>query len=214
MFNPDRIPTFVPLTLALLSLGLFPLGISVMEETQAWPPALGVALPAMGVGAIALALGCRMLKTRPSGKRYGFGVAAGYAGGFAIIFWSVMVPMLLLIAYPARQLDSVDPVLDQSRKQMVILVRHIKTFHKDHDRLPVKLEELVEKGYIQPHLMYDPRQQRRDAPSYRLMVRELPSPEDWGHIPILEGRIPDAEGHRLCAFADETTGSLPPFSSP
>lgn len=211
----DRPPLspLLSLLLALASLALFPAGILVMERTRAWVPALKVALPAMALAAAGLAAGVAVLRTRPAGKTYGLAMTGGITGAFSILFWGSMVPMLLIIAYPARQADPGNPPLEQSRKQMVILVRHIKTFERDHDRLPVRLEELVSKGYTPSHLLYDPRQKRRDAPSYRLQVQELPPRADWGRIPILEGRIPDAEGFRLSAYADETTGLLPPPES-
>lgn len=213
MSSRPRLSPLLSLLLALASLALFPVGILEMERTRAWAPALKVALPAMALAAAGLAAGVAVLRTRPSGKTYGLAMTGGITGAFSILFWGSMVPMLLIIAYPARQADPVDPQLEQSRKQMVILVRHLKTFARDHDRLPVRLEELVQKGYTQPDLLYDPRQKRRDAPSYRLMVQSLPPQADWGTLPVLEGRIPDADGFRLSAYADETTGLIPPPNS-
>lgn len=201
------------LIITLISLGLFALGIVVMENTQAWRPALAVALPAILLAAIGMALAIWILKTKPSGKTYAFAMIGSLTGGFSILFWVVMVPMMLLIAYPARQIDPDNPLIAQSEKQMVILVRHIKTFEQEFGRLPVRLEEMIDAGYIQPHLLYDPRQRKRDAVSYRLMVQELPPVTQWSSVPILEGRIPDEDGKRLCAFANETTGILSPNSS-
>jgi hypothetical protein len=214
MKTRSPLPPVLPLVLALASLALFPLGIAVMEQTQAWIPALKVSLPAVAVAFAGLLLGVRILQTRPQGKTYGLAMIGSLTGGFSILFWMTMVPMLLIIAYPARQSDPTDPEIALSQKQMLVLVRHLKTFEQEFGRLPVRLEELVDKGYIQPHTLYDPRQRKRDAPSYRLMVRELPSSEDWEEIPILEGRIPDREGYRLSAFANETTGRIPPPPRP
>ncbi|GEM_PF-1256781 len=209
----NRSPAPLSLILALISLALFPLGIFVMEQTHAWAPALSVAIPALIFATSGLVVGCLLLQTKPSGKRYGYAMGGSLTGGFSIVFWVVMVPMLLLIAYPAKQTEAQDPELEQSKKQMVILVRHLKTFEKDFGRLPVRMEELVEKSYIPLRILYDPRQPRRDAPSYRLMVQTLPPEDQWSKIPLLEGRIPDADGYRLYAYADETTGTIPPPSS-
>ena len=209
----NRLPAPLSLILALISLAVFPLGIFVMEQTHAWAPALSVAIPALVFATAGLVVGCLLLNTKPSGKRYGYAMGGSLTGGFSIVFWMVMVPMLLLIAYPAKQTEAEDPDLEQSKKQMVILVRHLKTFNKEFGRLPVKMEELVEKGYIPVHILYDPRQQRRDAPSYRMMVQTLPPESEWGTVPLLEGRIPDANGHRLYAYANETTGTIPPPST-
>ena len=182
----------------------------IPDEILSLHPLLAAAIVLAATG---LALGIAVLRTRPSGKVYGLAMTGGIAGGFSILFWVSMVPMMLIIAYPARQSDPVDPEIEQSRKQMTILVRHLKTFEQEFGRLPVRLEELVDKGYMLPHTLYDPRQKKRDAPSYRLMVRELPPREEWSSTPILEGRIPDGEGYRLSAYADETTGRLPPGNS-
>jgi len=214
MSAPSRIPPVLPLLLALGSLAVFPLGIAVMERTQAWAPALKVALPAVALASVGLGLGVAVLNTKPSGKTYGLAMTGSLTGGLSILFWMAMVPMLLIIAYPARQSDPVDPDIELSRRQMLVLTRHLKTFDREFGRLPVRLEELVDKGYILPNALYDPRQQRRDAPSYRLMVTELPPEDQWDSVPILEGRIPDAEGFRLTAFANETTGVIPPPQQP
>jgi len=210
MTDSTRIPAPLSLILSLISLVLFPLGIFVMEQTHAWRPALMVAIPALAIAVAGLVVGCVVLQKKPSGKRYGYAMGGSLTGGFSIVFWIVMVPMLLLIAYPAKQNEHSDPLLEQSKKQMVILVRHLKTFEQEFGRLPVRMEELVDKGYIPVHLLYDPRQQRKDAPSYRLMVQKLPPEDQWASVPVLEGRIPDADGARLSAFANETTGTLPP----
>ena len=210
MPSPSRIPPVLPLLLALGSLAVFPLGIAVMERTQAWIPALKVSVPAVVLAAVGLGLGVAVLNSKPSGKTYGLAMTGSLTGGLSILFWVTMVPMLLIIAYPARQADPVDPDIEQSRKQMLVLVRHLKTFDREYERLPVRLEELVDKGYMFPHTLYDPPQKKRDAPSYRIMVTEMPPEDQWGELPILEGRIPDAEGYRLSAFANETTGVIPP----
>jgi hypothetical protein len=195
-------------------MALFPIGIQVMGKTRAWAPALSVALPALLLAGIGIAIGMRIFSKKPTGKTYGMAMTGSLTAGFSIVFWLVMVPMMLLIAYPARQLDSADPAIEQSRKQMTILVRHLKTFQHEYGRLPVRLEELIEAGYIPSHLLYDPRQQREDAPSYRLMVQELPPESEWATTPILEGRIPDKDGNRLSAFTNETTGLISPNPPP
>ena len=201
-----KIPSPLPLILGLVALLLFGPGLWIMESTQRWGATLGVTVPALLLGGLSVLFGIRILRSKPSGGRYGWAMTGSLCGGFAMVFWICMVPILLLVALPARDLDPVDPEIEQSRKQIRLWVRHVKTFHRENGRLPVKLEELVEKGVAPNILLYDPRQKRRDAPSYRLMVNEMPAEENWSSVPILEGRIPDKNGQRLLAFADESTG--------
>jgi hypothetical protein len=205
------IPAPAPLALGLFSLLLFAPGLWIMDNTRTWAPTLLVAVPALLLGTLSLVAGIRILRSRPSGGRYGWAMTGGLCGGFSLVFWICMVPMLLIVALPARDLDPADPELEQSRKQIRLWVRHVKSFHRETGRLPVRLEELVDKGVAPQILLYDPRQRRRDAPSYRLTVDELPPPEAWSDVPILEGRIPDRQGRRLLAYADESTGMTEPL---
>jgi len=200
----------LPLILALVSASLFFVGIPVMDRTRAWGPTLLIAIPALLLGAVAIALSVGILRSRPSGARYGLAMTGGIAGGLVVVFWAVMVPMLLIVALPAREMDSPHPRIEQSCDQMKILARQVKTFHREQGRLPVKLEELVDKGLIASHLLYDPRQKRRDAPSYRLAVREMPPKDQWSTVPLLEGRIPDKNGNRLIVYPNETCGTVTP----
>lgn len=206
-----RIPSPLPLILGLVSLLLFAPGLWIMESTRSWGPTFSVAVPALFLGILSVGAGVNILKSKPSGGRYGWAMTGSLSGGFSVVFWACMVPILLIVALPARDLDPVDPELETARKQIRLWVRHVKTFHRETGRLPVKLEELVEKGYAPGTLLYDPRQKRRDAPSYRLMVNQLPPPADWSQVPLLEGRIPDQRGRRLLAYADESTGLTPPL---
>ena len=204
------IPAPIPLILGILALMLFIPGLWILETNRNWAPSLLVAVPALILGTLSVVAGAGILKTKPSGGRYGWAMVGSMAGGFSIVFWLVMVPMLIFVALPARELDPVDEELAASQKQIRMWVRHTKTFVQLEGRFPVKLEELVDKGYAPALLLYDPRQQKRDAPSYRYMVRELPPEASWSQVPILEGRIPDSEGRRLLAYADETTGFTQP----
>ncbi len=201
----------LPFILGLLSLALFVPGIAVMERTRAWMPTMQVALPAVFLGFVSLIMGVLLLKKKPSGKEYGLAVTGSITGGLAIIFWVVMVPMMMVFALPARDADPEQPLVEQSGEQMKIWVRHIKTFYRDKARLPVKLEELVVEGYAPESLLYDARQTRKDSPSYRLMVREMPPESAWATTPILEGRIPNPrDGTRLIAYPDERLGVIQP----
>lgn len=204
------IPSPVPLALGLISLLLFAPGLWIMDSTRTWTPTLLVAAPALLLGTLSLATGIRILRSRPSEGRYGWAMTGSLCGGFSLVFWVCMVPMLLIVALPARDLDPADPELEQSRKQIRLWVRHVKSFHRENGRLPLRLEELVDKGIAPQILLYDPRQRRRDAPSYRLTVDELPPTEVWSEVPILEGRIPDPQGRRLLAYANETTALTEP----
>lgn len=204
------LPSILPLVLGVLALVLFIPGLKIMDATRAWMPTLYVAAPAMLLAAGSLAAAVWILRGKPSGRVYGLAMTGGITGGFALIFWVVMVPMLLIVALPAREADPVDPAVEQSRRQMKVLVRQVKSFQREHGRLPVKLAELVEKEMIPTHLLYDPRQARRDAPSYRLMVRDMPPKAEWAATPLLEGRIPDREGFRLLAYPDESLGTVRP----
>lgn len=201
----------LPLLLGLFSLVLFVPGIAVMEKTRAWIPTLQVAVPAIILASVSFVLGAMVLSKKPKGGTYGLAMTGSLTGIFSILFWGVMVPMMMIFAIPAREADPEQPLVEQSAEQMKIWVRHLKTFQQDHGRLPVKIEELIEKGYAPEYLLYDPRQLRRDAPSYRIMLREMPPESDWGRVPILEGRIPNPrDGTRLIAYPDESTGTLAP----
>lgn len=195
----------------MVSLLMFAPGLWIMDQTRSWGPSLLLTVPALLLGLASVMTSRRIITSSPSGGRYGWAMTGGLCGGFSMVFWVCMVPILLLVALPARDLDPENSDLEQSRKQIRLWVRHVKTFHRDNGRLPVRLEELVAEGLAPEMLLYDPRQKRRDAPSYRLMVNELPPPEDWSSVPILEGRIPDARGRRLLAFPDESTQLTPPL---
>lgn len=198
---------FLPLLFGLLSLALFVPGIAIMERSRAWLPTLQVAVPALILAVASLVIASAIFRKKPQGSIYGLAMTGGISGGFSVVFWLVMVPMMLIFAIPARDADPMEPMVEQSREQMRIWVRHIKTFYRDEGRFPVKLEELVDKGYAPEYLLYDPRQARKDAPSYRLMLREMPAESDWGRLPVLEGRIPHPrDGTRLLAYLDESTG--------
>jgi hypothetical protein len=202
----SKIPSPLPLILGLVALLLFAPALWIMEANRAWAPTLQVAIPALLLGAVSVWAGMAILKSKPSGGRYGWAMTGSLCGGFSLVFWICMVPMLLLVALPARDLDPEDPELEQARKQIRLWVRHVKSFHGEYGRLPVKLEELVDKGYAPDILLYDPRQKRRDAPSYRLTVDQFPPVENWSVVPLLEGRIPDRQGRRLLAYPDGSTG--------
>ena len=152
-------------------------------------------------------LGLRALKPLSGGKAYGQAMGASLVGGFAVVFWCVLVPFMILFALPARQQDATSPEISQSMEHMRVLIRQSKTFQRDFGRMPVKVEELVEKNYVPARMLFDPRDPLRDAPSYRLMLRELPPEADWDRIPILEGRWPDARGRRLLGYASERIGT-------
>ena len=207
----ERIPAPIPLICGLSALLLFIPGLWILETNRNWTPSLLVAVPALALGALSVFTGRKIFQSKPTGGRYGWAMVGSMAGGFSIVFWIVMVPMLIFVALPARDQDPIDEDLATSQKQIRMWVRHTKTFVQDEGRFPVKLEELVEKGYAPTLLLYDPRQKRRDAPSYRYMVQHLPPEENWGVVPILEGRIPDDQGRRLLAFADETTSFTEPI---
>jgi hypothetical protein len=201
----------LPLLFGLLSLALFVPGIAIMERSRAWLPTLQVAVPALILAVVSMVIAAAIFRKKPQGSVYGLAMTGSLTGGFSVVFWLVMVPMMLIFAIPARDADPVEPVVEQSREQMRIWVRHIKTFYRDEGRFPVKLEELVDKGYAQDYLLYDPRQALKDAPSYRLMLQEMPPESEWGRIPVLEGRIPHPrDGTRLLAYLDETVGQTAP----
>ncbi len=199
----------LPLVFGLLSILLFALSVWIMNTSGSWQRILMLGIPAVTGSITSLILGISILRKKPEGGTYGLAMAGSITGGTSLVFWVVMIPMLLVFTLPARQLEPEDPQLAQSCAQMRIWVRHIKTFHREHGRLPVRLDELVDKGYARDHLLYDPRQRRRDAPSYRLMVREMPPETEWATTPLLEGRIPNPrDGTRLIVYADETCGTI------
>ncbi len=198
-----------PLLLAGMALLLFAPGLFVLEKTRQIPPLLAIAALGVLFAIAALVSGLGRLRKKPSGKSYGFAVGGSIAGLFALLFWIVMVPLLILFALPARQADPEDPLIEESRRQMRVIVRQIKSFHREQGRLPVKIEELVEKKYLQNRLLYDPRDRVKAVPSYRILGQDLPPPEQAATTPLLEGRWPDALGKRLLAFSDETIGETP-----
>ena len=201
----------LPLILGLVSLALFVPGIAVMERTRAWWPTMQIALPAVLLGVVSLVWGAMILKKKPSGKVYGLAMTGSITAVLAIVFWVVMVPMMMVFALPARDADPEQPLVHQSGEQMKIWVRHIKTFYRDEGRLPVKLEELVVKGYAQESLLYDSRQTSKNVASFRLMVNEMPPESEWATTPILEGRLPNPrDGTRLLAYPDESLGAIQP----
>ncbi len=200
----------VPLLLAFASLAFFPLGIYVLETERAFGPLMMLATPALLLALLASVLGFRRWGQKPKGGAYGFAVSGSLVALFACVFWLVMVPMLSLFALPARELDVEDPILAESEQNMRILVRQIKSFHRESGRLPVKMEELVDTGYVAARILYDPRDPLKTVVSYRLMVQELPPEDQWDAIPFLEGRWPDAEGFRLVAYASERMDRIRP----
>ncbi|MEX2607541.1 MAG: DUF4190 domain-containing protein [Kiritimatiellia bacterium] len=207
----QRYKPYTALILGLLSILLFALGVWIMNKGQDWTHILLLAVPALICSVMSMIRGISIIRGKPEGGTYGFAMAGSIAGGMSLVFWLVMIPMLLIFTLPAREMEPEDPLLEQSCAQMKIWVRHIKSFHREHGRLPVRLEELVDKGYARDHLLYDPRQRRRDAPSYRLMVREMPPETDWAATPLLEGRIPHPkDGTRLIVYANETCGRIGP----
>ncbi|MGA0368437.1 MAG: hypothetical protein ACO3N7_03200, partial [Kiritimatiellia bacterium] len=180
-------------------------------QTGSWGATLRGAGPAMGLGLSSILLAVMIFRKKPQGAVYGLAMTGSLTGGFSMVFWAVMVPMMMIFALPAREMDSREPELEKSREQMRVWVRHIKTFYRDQGRMPVKLEELVDKGYARPYLLYDPRQTRRDAPSYRLMLQQMPPEAEWGKYPVLEGRIPNPrDGTRLIGYLDESFGTVSP----
>jgi len=202
---------FLPLILGLISLALFIPGIAIMEQTRSWMWTMVIAVPAIIVGLCSVVIANLIFNKKPQGATYGLAMTGSLTGGLSMVFWMVMVPMMMIFALPAREMDSREPEVERSREQMRVWVRHIKTFYRDEGRMPVKLAELVDKGYAQDYLLYDPRQIRRDAPSYRLMLREMPPESEWGELPVLEGRIPNPrDGTRLIAFLDESVGVVQP----
>jgi hypothetical protein len=207
----QRSKPYTALILGLLSIILFAVCVWMMNVS--WNQQIFLLLSgiALTCSILSLFFGISIIRKKPQGGTYGFAMAGSISGGASLVFWVVMIPMLLIFTLPARELEPEDPLLEQSCAQMKIWVRHIKSFHRDHGRLPVRLEELVDKGYAGAHLLYDPRQRQRDAPSYRLMVREMPPEEDWATTPLLEGRIPNPkDGTRLKVYADETCGLIWP----
>ncbi|WFB35540.1 hypothetical protein P3T73_15415 [Kiritimatiellota bacterium B12222] len=201
----------LPLFFGFLSLAFFIPGIAVMEKTRAWGPTMMITFPALLLGVMSVALGMLILTKKPQGSVYGQAMTGSITGAFSVLFWLVMVPMMMIFALPARDADTSEPMVEQSQEQMRVWVRHIKTFHRDQGRMPVKLEELVEKGYAPVYLLYDPRQLSKDAPSYRLMLREMPPESEWGTSPVLEGRIPNPkDGTRWVAYLDESFSTVGP----
>ncbi len=198
------------LSMALGSFLFFPLEWWAVEVAGSIPLLLAVALGGLLAGTFGLILGLRALKVLSGGKAYGQAMGASLIGGFAIVFWCVLVPFMIVFALPARQQDAGGAALSQNMENMRILIRQSKTFHRDFGRLPVKLEELVEKNYTPADLLYDSRDPLRDAPSYRLILRDLPPESEWDRVPMLEGRWPDDRGRRLLGYASERIGTIGP----
>lgn len=166
-------------------------------------------LPALALAALGLGVGSVTLKKRPPGAPYGFAMGGTLLGGFSLVFWTVMVPLLFLIMLPAMSLEPEDELLAESQRQMRVIIRQAKAFHRDHGRLPESVEEMVALRLIPARLLIDPRHPAmRDQPAYRLMIREMPPEALWEETPILEGRFPDASGRRLVGFLDEHIGVI------
>ncbi len=201
-----------PLWLSLSAILLFAPAVATLEHTRTAPPLFAFMSAGLALGLAGTWSGFSRLRTRPAGKAYGFAVGGGIAGLFALLFWGIMVPLLLLFALPARQLEPNDPDVAEAQRQMRVIVRQVKSFHRELGRMPVKVEELVEKDYLQARVLYDPRDRMRDTPSFRLLLREMPPEDQWHHTPLLESRFPDRYGRRLLAFPDESFQEIDPTS--
>lgn len=177
-------------------------------------------IPALCLATYAALIGIRALRLKPAGNDpvLGLGIAATLLGVFSLLFWVIQVPLLSNIALPAierAEEESPDPPgLAESKQQMRLLVRHTKSFYREYDRLPVKLEELVEKGMIRADLLYDPRGFRRDVPAYRLVLTNMPPMSVWSETPAVESRYSDEHGVRLFCTLDETFVPIPPDRVP
>lgn len=202
-------PPVLPLALALIALAAAALFIAIcLQGRYSFAALMAIGIPALFCATASLALGVFVLKKRPPGARYGFAMGGSLLGGFALVFWFVMLPLMFLILLPAMDADPPDPDIAISQKRMRILIRQVKAFHNQHERLPHRLEELVEANFTQHRNLFDPRDTLRDQPSYRIILREMPPESEWPNTPVLEGRWPDAEGNRLLGYLDEHIGSI------
>jgi len=204
--SPIRMPA-LPLVLAVVSLFLAA-GFLVLtvRGLYSFPMLMGFGLPALLAATGALSLGLMTLQRRPPGAAYGFAMGGSLLGGFSLVLWTVMVPLIFVILLPAMSMDPEDSLEAQSEKQMRIIIRQTKSFHKDRGRFPVQLEELVQEGYVQLRILHDPRDTMRDRLSYRLLIQEMPPQNLWAETPVLEGRWPNDAGERLIGFLDEHIG--------
>ena len=203
---PPRIPA-LPLALAFASLLLAALFITIcLQGHYSFFILMATATPALFAATGALTLGVVTLRKRPPGAPYGFAMGGSLLGGFALIFWFAMLPLIFIIMLPAMDADPADPQLAVSEKRMRILIRQTKAFHLQTGRLPHRLEELVQVGLTPERNLYDPRTPLRDLPSYRLILDEMPPESEWADTPAIEGRIPDENGYRLLGYLDERIG--------
>jgi competence protein ComGC len=199
----------LPLVLALSSLALAAVFVLLtLNGLYRFPLLMLFSVPALFSAVGALSLGVHTLRRRPPGAAYGFAMGGSLLGGFSLVFWMVKIPLIFMILLPAMSHEPEDAQVEASAGQMRILIRQTKSFHRDHGRMPVLLEELVREGYVDNRLLYDPRDTRKDRPSYRLLLREMPPPERWSDSPVLEGRWPDEAGNRLLGYLDEEIGTL------
>lgn len=203
-----RLPA-LPLILALISLLFaFLFVVLTINGHYTFPLLVGFSVPAIFTAMGALTLGIATLRRKPPGTPYGFAMGGSLLGGFSLIFWIVKIPLMFVILLPAMSEASADPQIAASQKQMRIIIRQTKTFYSDFGRMPVQIEELVQEGYVQNAMLYDPRDTLKDVPSYRLLLREMPPQEAWSGTPVLEGRWPDVDGNRLLGYLDEHIGTI------
>lgn len=208
---PSKSPQLpaLPLLLALASLSLaIVFVVLTINGHYTFPLLIGFSVPALFSAVGALSLGLLTLSRKPAGAPYGYAMGGSLLGGFSLVFWIVKIPLMFLILLPAMSQDTEDPDIATSAKQMRILIRQTKSFHHDTGRMPLRLEELVQEGYVQNQMLYDPRDTLKDVPSYRLLLREMPPQNTWPDTPILEGRWPDINGNRLLGYLDEHIGTI------
>lgn len=206
--GPIRMPA-LPLALALFSL-MMAAGFLILtiRGLYSFPMMMGFGIPALLAAMAGLTLGLMTISKRPPGAPYGFAMGGSLLGGFSLVLWVVMVPLIFMILLPAMSLDPEDSLEARSEKQMRVIIRQTKTFYKDHGRFPVQLEELAQEGYVAWRILHDPRDTRRDRLSYRLLIQEMPPQEQWAETPILEGRWSNDAGERLIGFLDEHIGRI------
>lgn len=192
----------LPLCGGILAFVWFGIHIFLGKLGSNLPLYIGLAIPPVLLSGFAFLRGWGHL--RVSSDRKGLGIGTGLVGTLGLTFWIFMVPLIAFFALPAlEQDDTTTPLEQRSQDNMRILIRHIKTFHRREGRMPVKLEELVDRAYAPVHLLYDPRDPRKDAPGYRLRA-ELPSDTNaWTTVPALEGRWPNKDGRRLIGTWNE-----------
>ncbi|MCC5847310.1 MAG: hypothetical protein JJU29_04375 [Verrucomicrobia bacterium] len=203
---PPRLPA-LPLALAVSSLLLAAAFITIcLQGRYSFFILMATATPALFAATGALTLGVYTVRKRPPGAPYGFAMGGTLLGGFALVFWFAMLPLIFMVMLPAMDAEPADANLATSEKRMRILIRQTKAFHMQTGRLPLRLEELVQAGFTPAANLYDPRTTLRDQPSYRLILDEMPPESEWANTPALEGRIPDENGYRLLGYLNERIG--------